>query len=441
LEANLNKSLKIISIVLAVIVVVLSSFSGGFFVGHVLPLGGQLSGGLAQTANPTASAAQQATTPGQFQTLFKPFWEAWNLIHQNYVDQPVDDVKLMRGAINGMMQSLGDQHSTYMDPQTFKDANADLSGQYEGIGAYVDTTAPDYLTVISPIPGSPAEKIGVKPGDKIVKIDGVDMTGTQPELVRLKVLGPAGTIVKLSIARQGESKLLEFAITREKIVIKSASGKMLANNIAYIQITTFGDKTTQELTDTLKQLVAQKPKGMIIDLRNNGGGYLQTAVEVTSQFLGKGVVLYEQYGDGKRTHYDVIPGGMATDLPLVVLVNEGSASASEITAGALQDTGRAKLVGVVSYGKGSVQNWIPLSDNQGAVRITIAKWLTPNIRTIDHKGLTPDVIVQLTLEDFKAGRDPQLDTAVTTLMALINGQAIPTSAPTSAPTPVMIPTP
>jgi carboxyl-terminal processing protease len=180
-------------------------------------------------------------------------------------------------------------------------------------------------------------------------------------------------VVKLSIAREGEPKLLEFEITREKIVIKSASGKMLDNNLAYIQITTFGDKTTQELTDTLKELLAQKPKGIIIDLRNNGGGYLQTAVEVTSQFLGKGVVLYEQYGDGKRTQYDVIPGGMATDIPLVVLINEGSASASEITAGALQDTGRAKLVGATSYGKGSVQNWIPLSDDQGAVRITIAK--------------------------------------------------------------------
>ena len=440
MEINVNKSLKTILVVLAVVVVALSSFSGGFFVGHFMPLGGQLSGGSIQVVpvNPTQSTAQETATPQDFQTLFKPFWEAWNLVHQNYVDQPVDDLKLMRGAITGMMQSLGDKHSTYMDPQTFTDANADLAGEFEGIGAYVDTTT-DYLTVISPIPGSPAEKMGIQPGDKIVKIDGVDMTGIAPELARRKVLGPAGSLVKLSIARQGESKLLEFEITREKIIIKSASGKMLDNGIAYIQITTFGDKTTQELTDTLKELLAKKPRGIIIDLRNNGGGYLQTAVEVTSQFLGKGVVLYEQSGDGKHTQYDVIPGGMATDIPLVVLVNEGSASASEITAGALQDTGRAKLVGVVSYGKGSVQNWIPLSDNQGAVRITIAKWLTPNDRTIDKKGLTPDVIVELTLEDFKAGRDPQLDTAITTLSALINGQAIPTSVPT--PTPTLIPTP
>ena len=439
----MNKTLKTILITLAVIVVVLSSFSGGFIAGHLIPLGS--SGRPAQIAPaPTQSAAQQSATLEQFQTLFKPFWEAWNLVHENYVDQPVDDLKLMRGAITGMMESLGDPHTAYMDPQTFTDANADLSGEYEGIGAYVDTTN-EYLTVISPIPGSPAEKVGIKSGDKIVKINGEDMTGVDPELARRKVLGPAGSVVKLSIARQGESKLLEFEITREKIVIKSASGKMLDNNVAYIQITTFGDKTTQELTDTLKELLAKKPKGIIIDLRNNGGGYLQTAVEVTSQFLGKGVVLYEQYGDGKRTQYDVIPGGMATDIPLVVLINEGSASSSEITAGALQDTGRAKLVGVTSYGKGSVQNWIPLADSQGAVRITIAKWLTPNERTIHGKGLTPDVVVEMTAEDFKAQRDPQLDTAIATLMAIINGQAIPTSVPTSVPTlvptPALIPTP
>jgi len=434
-----NKSLKTILIVLAVIVVALSSFSGGFFVGHLMPLGGQLSGGSmpihVAPANPTQSAAQESATPEEFQTLFKPFWEAWNLVHENYVDQPVDNIKLMRGAITGMMESLGDKHSTYMDPQTFTDANADLSGEYEGIGAYVDTTN-DYLTVISPIPGSPAEKMGIKPGDKIVEIDGEDMTGVEPELARRKVLGPAGSVVKLSIAREGESKLLEFEITREKIVIKSASGKMLDNNIAYIQVTTFGDKTTPELLETLKDLMAQNPKGIILDLRNNGGGYLQTAVEVTSQFLGKGVVLYEQYGDGKRTQYDVIPGGMATDIPLVVLINEGSASASEITAGALQDTGRAKLVGATSYGKGSVQNWIPLSDDQGAVRITIAKWLTPNERTIHGKGLTPDVVVELTEEDFKAQRDPQLEVAAQALLHLVAGTPYTYEVPQTPPTPL-----
>jgi carboxyl-terminal processing protease len=309
-----------------------------------------------------------------------------------------------------------------MDPQTYQDANAGLAGQYEGIGAWVDTTA-DYLTIISPIPGSPAEKVGLQPGDKIVAIDGEDMTGVDAELARQKVLGPAGSTVKLTVARVGLSDTLDFTITREKIVVKSASGKMLDNGVGYVQITTFGDKTTPELRATLKELMAQNPKGLVIDLRNNGGGYLQTAVEVASEFINNGVILYEQYGDGKRTTYEALKGGQATGVPLVVLVNEGTASASEIVAGAIQDHGRGKLVGVTSYGKGSVQNWVPLSNDQGAVRVTIAKWLTPDERTINHKGLAPDVVVEMTDEDYKAGRDPQLDKAVEVLLQEANGSA------------------
>jgi carboxyl-terminal processing protease len=173
---------------------------------------------------------------------------------------------------------------------------------------------------------------------------------------------------------------------------------------------------------------------LILDLRDNGGGFLQTAVEVVSQFQDSGVALYEQYGDGTKKSYNVISGGLATKLPIVVLINEGTASASEITAGALQDYERAKLVGVVSYGKGSVQNWVALSDNEGAIRVTIARWLTPKERQIDKKGLTPDVYVQRTVDDRKAGRDPQLDMAVEVLTDMINGTAIPTSVPTAIPT-------
>jgi carboxyl-terminal processing protease len=409
--------------VVAVIMLV-GSFSGGFLVGHFVPFqsGGQPIFGSTPEPLPTVSPQQQSATPEGVQTLFKPFWEAWNIVHDQYVDQPVNDVALMQGAIRGMMDALGDKHSSYMDPTTYQDANAGLAGEYEGIGAWVDTTS-DYLTIISPIPDSPAAKAGIQPGDKITAIDGKDMTGIDAELVRQKVLGPAGSTVVLTVARAGESKPLEFSITREKIVIKSASGKMLDNGIGYIQITTFGDKTTPELRATLKDLMAQKPKGLIIDLRNNGGGYLQTAVEVASEFIPKGVVLYEQYGDGTRNTYDVIPGGQATKIPLVVLINEGTASASEIVSGAIQDYGRGKLVGVTSYGKGSVQNWIPLSDNQGAVRVTIAKWLTPKERSISNVGLTPDVTVEITDADRKAGLDPQLDKAVQVLLDEINGSA------------------
>ena len=429
----MNKPIKIVLGIFVSVILLSGTFAGGFIVGHLFLLSnGQIpfrNDTVAPVQAPTVSPDQQTSTPSELQTLFTPFWETWTIIHQQYVVQPVDDVKLMQGAINGMMQSLGDKHSTYMDPQTYKDANSELAGSYEGIGAYVDTTT-DYLTVISPIPGSPAEKAGIQAGDKIIKIDGADMTGIDGELVRRKVIGPAGSTVLLTVARKDATEPLEFSITREKIVIKSATGKMLENNIAYVQVNTFGEKTTSELTAALTELMAQNPKGLILDLRNNGGGYLQTAVEVVSQFVPNGAVLLEKYGDGKQNEYDVIPGGLATNIPMVVLINEGSASASEITAGALQDYGRAKLVGVVSYGKGSVQNWVPLSNDQGAVRVTIAKWFTPKDRTIEGKGLTPDVYVGMTQEDYKAKLDPQLDTAIQTLQAILDNTAIPTSMPT-----------
>jgi len=436
-----NKTIRVVLSLFVAGILLAGAFSGGFLVGHLVPSTGQLP--VISRFLPTSPAVQpdqKSATPGDLQTLFAPFWEAWNVVHEQYVDQPVDDQKLMQGAIRGMMDSLGDKQTFYMEPQLYKDQTSSLQGQYEGIGAYVDTDG-EYLTIVSPIQGSPADKAGLKPGDKVIAIDGVDMTGVAPEQARLKVLGPDGSKVTLTIARQGEAKPFDIQITRAKIVIHSAEGKMLDNGIAYVDINTFGEQTTQELRDTLDTLLKQNPKGIIIDLRNDPGGYLTTAVEVASEFIDKGVVLYEQYGDGHRDTHKVLGNGRATNIPLVVLINEGSASASEILAGALQDYGRAKLVGVQSYGKGSVQNWVPLSNNEGAARVTIAKWLTPKERAIDHVGLTPDVIVPLTVQDFQAGRDPQLDAAIQTLEAMLNGNPIPTSQPTLTPAPTLTPGP
>jgi carboxyl-terminal processing protease len=424
-----NKSLKIILGIIVGLILLAGAFSGGFLAGHFLPTTIGLPGVIPPTVSSPSPEAQTAT-PSELQTLFQPFWETWKLVHENYVDQPVDDVKLMRGAINGMLASLGDQHTSYMDPSEYQQANTSLSGEYEGIGAYVDTTT-EFLTVISPISGSPAEAAGLRSGDMIIAIDGKDLTGVDPEIARQQVLGPAGSVVTLTIKRGSEAPF-DVKITRSKIVIKSAEGKMLDNGIAYVQITTFGDKTTPELQAALETLMAQNPKGLILDLRNNGGGYLQTAVEVASQFLPKDkVVLYEQYGTGQKDAYTSLGSGLATDIPMVVLINEGTASASEIVAGALQDYGRATLVG----GKGSVQTWTPLSNDQGAVRITIAKWLTPNGRAIHKIGLTPEVFVTMTEADYNNKLDPQLDAAIQTLTSLLAGTPIPTSMPTPVPTP------
>ena len=429
------KILKVILFVLIGVALLLGGFSGGFVVGHMLPGGLQAGLPAILPGIPTVSPESQSGTPQDLQTFFKPFWEAWQIIHTNYVDQPVDNTKLLEGAITGMVQSLGDPHSEYMDPQVYKDATDELSGSFEGIGAYVDTSGA-FLTITKPIPGSPAEKAGLMAGDQIIAVDGVDMTGVSPEEVRTKVIGPAGSTVHLTVHRPGQSAPLQFDIVRAQINIPSVSGKMLPNGIAYVQITDFGQTTSDELKTTLTTLLAQNPKGLILDLRDNPGGYLNTAVDVVSQFVDHGPVVFEQTADGNKKEYDAMPGGLATKIPMVVLMNANSASASEITAGALQDDGRAKLVGVVSYGKGSVQIRVPLSNNEGAVAITIAHWLTPKGTLIDKKGLTPDVYVTMTAADINAGLDPQLDAASQTLLDEINGTPIPTSMPTATPTPV-----
>jgi len=411
----MNKPLKIILIAFVAMVLVVCSFGGGLVAGRFIP---GLPAAIPSNSQSTSNGSSQGGTPADLQSLFAPFWQAWNIIHQQYVDQPVDNTKLMQGAINGMMQSLGDPHSTYMDPQVYKDATSQLQGSYAGIGAYVDTNG-TLLTITKPMPGSPAEKAGLQAGDQVIAVDGQDVTSLPPETVRQKVLGASGTKVTLTIQRQGETAPLNFDITRALIVVPSVTSKMLDNGIAYVQISTFGDTTAKDLHTQLGALMAQKPKGLILDLRDNGGGYLDTAISVASEFMPSGVVVTEVSGDGTKQSYDVTKGGLATDssLPMIVLVNAYSASASEIVSGALQDTGRAKLLGVTTYGKGSVQNWVPLSDNQGAVRITIARWLTPDGRTIDKKGLTPDIVVNMTADDLKAGKDPQLDAAVKQLTA------------------------
>ncbi len=207
---------------------------------------------------------------------------------------------------------------------------------------------------------------------------------------------------------------------RARITIPSIESRMLEEeNIGYIALYTFGEDSAEDLELALRQLLAEEPVGIILDLRDNGGGYVDTAIEVISQFIGSGVVMIERLGTGEEIKFDALPGGLATEIPLVVLVNNGSASASEITAGAIQDYQRGKIVGTTTYGKGSVQNWIPLDNDQGAVKVTIARWLTPNGRLIHEVGLTPDFIVEITEEDIEAEIDPQLEKAID---VLLNGE-------------------
>lgn len=379
--------------------------------------------------------AIEGNTPEELQELFLPFWQSWALTHA------VEDQILVQGAISGMLDSLGDPHTTYMNPQDYTSATTTFEGEeeYEGIGAWVDISK-DYLTIITPFPDSPAEKAGLHPGDRIISIDGEDMTGIDGELVRQKVLGPADTTITLTILRVGIEPF-DVDVTRASVVVPSVESYMMEDDIAYLRIFLFGEKSDEETRDALKRLLDEDPTGLILDLRYNGGGAVDTAVAIASEFIEDGVIFYEVYGDGTRDTHEASGKGIATSLPMVVLVNEGSASASEIVSGALQDYERAPLIGTTTFGKGSVQYWIPISDDNGAVRVTIASWLTPDERLIHQIGLEPDYpivgisqsmideglditsleidpedIIILSDEDIQAGRDVQLEKAIEILV-------------------------
>jgi carboxyl-terminal processing protease len=403
-----NKTSKILLFIFIGILIVGVAFSGGIWSGFFLSKNSLAVPSSGGNSNNNSSS----TTLDQ---LFQPFWQAWDDVHHLFYTQPIDDTKLMQGAIRGMMDSLGDPHTAYMDPLELQQINQQIEGEYEGIGAWVDASG-KYLTIISPMPGYPAEKAGLLAGDEIIAVDGVNMEGVDPNVVLTHVLGPAGSTVILTIQRKEIDAAFEVNLTREKITLHSVEGELLENNIGYISINIFGDTTSTELQTTLKTLLVNKPIGLILDLRNNGGGLLDAGIEVTSQFLNQGVVVIEEQANGTRTNRDVIPGGLATDIPLVVLVNEGTASASEIVSGAIQDYNRGLLVGVKTYGKGSVQDWINLLNSQGAIRITVEHWLTPNGRQINGEGLIPDAIVPISQEDVDAGRDPQMEKAIRSIL-------------------------
>lgn len=342
---------------------------------------------------------------------FKVFWEAWGITQQNFVDpKALDPLRMTRGAIKGMLDSLGDPHTGYVDPQLYKFEQSDLEGAFDGIGAQVGIQN-RRLTVIAPMEGSPAEKAGIRPGDLILQIDGKDTTGMSVAEAVSKIRGQRGTKVKLSLLHEGDKRPTEVEIVRDQIKLPSTSRKILPGNIGYVRLAFFSEKVKDELKPVLESLVKGQVDGLVLDLRNNPGGLLDETISVASQFIKQGVVAYQVDKDGKKTEYPVRPGGIATDIPMVVLVNKGSASASEILAGAIQDSGRAVVIGEETFGKGSVNRFHELSDGS-ALYVTFARWLTPKGRLIEGKGLLPDIEVPLTEEDRQAGRDPQLDRAL-----------------------------
>lgn len=362
----------------------------------------------------------QNTTPDQLRAQFDNFWKAFDLLEKGFYYRPLDEQKLVYGALKGMFSATGDDYTVFLPPDAAKERKASDNGQFVGIGVYIDTSKNDLL-VTAPIPGGPAEAAGVKAGDVIVAVDGKDITTLPKADQTAGIQGPEGTPVRLTIRRAGTPGTIDITVIRKKITVPAVTLDVLPNDTGKITITSFNDFTNKELDDTLTQVRDKHLKGLILDLRNNGGGYVEGAQQLLGRFLPKDSVAMLE--DRRPTGGALTPllvksdGLQMLDIPLVMLVNGGTASASEIVAGSLQDYGRATLVGTKTFGKGSEQEVTDLSDGS-SVRVTVANWYTPKQRVIQKEGLIPDVVVER--PDASPGTsDPQLDKAIEILNAKI----------------------
>lgn len=329
-------------------------------------------------------------------TSFENFWKSWNLARDEYVDpQAAVPQKMIDGAIEGMLDSLGDNgHTRYLPPEQARAEREELSGKFEGIGAYIDVKDGQAL-IVQPMEGSPAEQAGLRANDIILKVDGQEMRGVDVAELRSKVRGPKGTTVTLTVQHVGEVAPVDITITRAEIETPSVTWRMLPNHIAMIHLNQFAERAGDEIKQALTDARAQGATALVLDLRNNPGGYVNELVSVASQFLpADTAVLLEQDRSGKQVPYKTSAGGVATDLPLVVLVNTNSASSAEILAGALKDAGRARLVGEPTFGTATVLRTFNLNDG-AQVRIGTTQWLTPKGQVVRGQGIQPDELVSL----------------------------------------------
>lgn len=342
---------------------------------------------------------------------FKLFWETWDALQKQYVDQDqLSDKKMFYGALQGLVASVEDPYTVFMDPKISQDFSDDLAGTFEGIGAEIGIKN-DAITVIAPLPGMPAEIAGLKAGDKILAIDDVSTQGMSADEAVSKIRGPKDTKVILGILRPETDETKDIEITRGAIVVSSVRTETKDNGIFIITISNFNNDTELAFNTAVRSILDSGAKGIILDMRNNPGGYLDTAIEIASEWIEDGPIVFEQYGDGQKIDHLARGRSRLANIPTVVLVNEGSASASEIVAGALQDANMAKLVGKKTFGKGSVQSLTNLSDGS-SIKITIAKWLTPNGRSINDEGIAVDFEVEYTVEEYNNDLDPQMDKAL-----------------------------
>ena len=386
--------------------------------------------------------ASQPGTPGGEAELFGPFWDTYTAVTEHYAGEPVTHRQVVAGAIKGMLGSLGDPFSFYMSPADFKNSLEGLAGQFEGIGATLTSHGADgsagctplgstcSLDVVSVIPGAPAARAGLLAGDRVVAVDKQSVDGSTVDATLARVRGPSGTVVTITFVR-GKTAPRDLAITRAVIVQPEVTSRTLADGrVGYVQLRGYSDSASRDFANALRDHVTSGRRLIVLDLRGNPGGYLVGARAVASQFIGSGPIYWEEAAGQAPIASAAAPDGVAIDrsIKLAVLVDKGTASASEVVAGALQDTHRGTLVGQQTYGKGTIQEFLALDADTGGFRLTIARWLTPNQRWINKTGLTPDVVVPAPASGSSPGTpgaDPVLDRALEVL-------GIPAGAATSA---------
>ncbi len=350
---------------------------------------------------------------------FGLFWEIWEMLQDDYLRGPAPEKDLFYGAINGLVEGLGDPYSEFFDPREADIFESDLEGKFEGIGAEIGIRD-DQLVVVSPLADSPAEIMGILAGDSIYLIDGVETAGMSVDEAVRRIRGPRGSMVVLTVSHNGIETIEDITITRDVIRLHSVTWDVTDDDIAIIRIAFFNADTAGLFNEAVISVMQSNVDGIVLDLRNNPGGFLDRAVSVAGEWIGTDTVVIERDEDGQLTPYPSTSVGRLARTPTVVLVNGGSASASEIVAGALQDYGYATIVGEQTFGKGSVQEYREMVDGS-AVKITIAEWLTPKERSIDQNGITPDREVAFDADAFAEGVDVQLEAALEELAKMPYG--------------------
>lgn len=351
-------------------------------------------------------------------------WGVWRLLQKHYIaPEKMQTQEMLYGAVAGLVEAIGDPYTVFMTPTENQQFHQSLQGTLEGIGAEL-TLRDGIVVVVAPLKGSPAAEAGLQPEDIILKVNGEDMTNKSLVQVVEKIRGPKGTQVELTVERPGEEEFLTITITRNEIHVPSVESELketsTGGTIGYVALNQFGDDSVQETREALEELLEHDLDGLVFDVRFNGGGYLEGAVDLVSFFLSEGKVVSVQRRSGEPIHHYVTGHPIAADIPMVILINEGSASASEILAGALQDHKRATIVGKKSFGKGTVQEVFDLPGGS-SIRVTTAKWLTPNGKDLSSEGVMPDIAVERTREDIENKNDPQLQAA---LEWLVDGEDV-----------------